>query len=637
MNATGDFSVPHATLICPDTVDVTRAPVVVQSPQEHSPVRHKTANRHVVHDPELHEQLNTAKKLEWSLSLQPLVEVAEEGIVDDQTVPDLKTALHNRIARIATSITMPVEDVMNALLAGNDPASVLGEYCDNEKLVEQYALELTLGSFEENYRLLNAQVNNLLDFIRESRHYSEEHIACRVKVILVMLRVALRNPAYQLLSCDEQNPLVRVLHELVMSSYVKSETLPAYMQFGQAVYNKTRIHRINSLGDILHSMRETAANSGILEDDKLVNDWCISKFAEAYLSEHIAVKISRFLDGAELFYNCMNAGVSFEQVWHVIAHQAYAHQPSKDHRLLGNLSGVLYDERFTGQKESNCTVRVVIGASPVSGASIQPEFLALLQAIENRNVAPDETLLFPHVINLVYTNFEPETKDVWDWLNMRYPHSVDAITLLPNKIKAETLDDTVKEQVKRDLAYLKLQDLDWIVEDAFDAAAGRVDRFCHLVRTGIIRHREAQCAARSMEQDNDAMVVSMRICRAGVDRAMMVNNIMLTATTENPAQVSKAAIGRAVLGKGRAPLEEHVVQAGIFAHNSHEAVQGFYHQIDAYCELKSQGISYPGCSSEAVAKPVTTARRKIDFTAIRDTHQSADLSVEEFSQIVESD
>lgn len=253
----GSFDYVHS---CPDTAEST--PVKHSepplSPQEHSsPLRKKRPPRHVVYDPDLHEKREKAKELEWKLSLQAFLEVSNEGVVIDDEIPDFKTALHGRISRIARSIDLPVddlvEDLCNTAHTTESIAILLGTYCDDPKLTLEYAGELYREiscSFKEDYVSLQAHVVNLLDFIQESAKYPDGLIECRMKVILIMLRAALRNPAYKLLCCDEGNPCVRVLHALAMSSYIKSETLPAYMQFGQAVYEKSSIHRIHSLGNI---------------------------------------------------------------------------------------------------------------------------------------------------------------------------------------------------------------------------------------------------------------------------------------------------------------------------------------------------------------------------------------------------
>lgn len=697
----------------PDTLTDTvaskaKAVLATSSPShEHSPIRRKATQRTIERIPELDKAHTDAKHLEWKLSLQTMLDAftnlrishpdsQPSTSLDRQPIDFLKL----RIARLLdhlNSLNKTIEtpgpnlislqkaEVIAQLLTRdvrvlnkNHVIEALKPYFaeagleESTDLLKKHAAELyqelfscfhSGRSFATEYKNLQGDIAELSELLQTSAQYLDIDPASRTNAILMVLRQALSRPAYALMRCDETNPTIHLLHTLVLASFSHSETLSAYLLLGKAICDtaKSKIKRIDSLGDILTSAREVAANAGFPEDDPLVNNWIISQTAERVLPEKMATSISKVMDLVGVGFYYLAAGVSVRRTAKAVLNytKALFIDTEKDYRgHYGNLPSALYVEKFTGKDNASVSLRVIIGPSPAQGSTIHREFHALLQALENRHFTPIENDRFPFKF-LTYTNLQNrfggaegrQTNAIMD-LNERYPISFKALTLsadpLPN---CPVFDETIKTKM---LAVLEsdqtftLEDLSiksnyyfsatdreqWtpifqaIVKKAYDFVARyaeiakdkKVGVFCDLVHLSIIRYQESLAVAKFMQAGEDTQILASRICAVCVDRGMMVNSELMYLLGHMAQLTAQIDLGRGILAKKRLPLEKRISQIGILAHNRtmNERIVQFLEEIQELAApdepIRSSGISYPGCPPEALPRDrVLPTKRKLDF------------------------
>ncbi len=669
---------------------------------DHSPIRGKSnLQRSIVRIPELDQAKDLAKKLEWKLSLQAMIngfDLAVESISQFTLKTSLPSRSPNdflqlRILRMLKSIQSlkndrtvkpKASDLIQetkklAALLQNDVrrltvesiASHIAPYflacnlADNTFLLDQYASELFIelsscfyhvDSFENAYANLRKDVLTLVDLLDGSKSHLDTDPKSRAKAILMILRFALHQPAYSLMCCDETDPMISFLHSIVVSSFAHSETLPAYIQLGRPIRQKAEsiIKRIDSLGDILISSRNVAANAGFPEDDPLVNDRYVSKAAVRILPEHMAITISKITDIISVGANFICARISPFLTLHAIVNhiQAYFLDTSKDYiGFYDNLDCALYEENFTGLHNAAVSLRVIIGSSPAQGSKVHPEFSALLQAMENGGALGYKKLIYTN-LQKRFEGSEGLQTDALMHLNERYPFSFEAITLGTDPLpKCDTFDASIKNKMLTTLLSeqsFTLKDLSvksnyyfpakskatlkhvfsFIVNKAFDLVnkqdeiepSRKVGIFCDFVHLGIIRHREAVLVATYMRNGGHEKLLSSRNCAACTDRGMMVNSEFMHLLDNKPEATAEIDIGRSILAKKRLILENRAKQIGIFAHNSRLNVnkQKFLNDIDDHASgivrIKSKGITHPGCPESLFPeKRVISVKRKLRF------------------------
>lgn len=677
------------------------------SNHEHSPVRRKTKQRTIERIPELDKAHEDAKKLEWKLSLQTMCDAFKNLEIDHKDELDAGT-LHRspvefltiRIARLLNQLhslkkSEPISEYSStALLKAKQLAELLTKDVrklnkkavlevlrpyfaeagleDNTQLLQKHATELyqelfscfhSGRSFVSEYRDLQVDVAELRELLNTSPQYLDIDPASRTNAILMQLRQALARPAYALMRCDEGNPIIHFLHTLVLASFSHSETLSAYVLLGKAIYDtaKSQIKRIDSLGDILISAREVAANAGFPEDDPLVNTWVISQTAERVLPEKMASSISKVMDVVGVGFYWLAAGVSVRQTAKAVLNytKALFFENEKDYRAhYGNLPSALYIEKFTGENDASVTLRVIIGPSPAQGSTVHREFHALLQALENRHFNPVENDPFPYKF-LTYTNLQNrfggaegrQTNAIMDLIE-RYPISFDAITLsadpLPNcpvfdeSVKQKMLDVLSSDQsftlenltAKSNYYFPASSREHWraifhtIVEGAYQfvvnnieiADSKKVAVFCDLVHLSIIRYRESATVAKFMEAGHNNQILASRICAVCVDRGMMVNSELMYLLDRKAQLTAQIDLGRGILAKKRLPLEKRVSQIGVLAHNKQlnsrilQFLDGIHKLATQDMSIRSAGISYPGYLQEQLPNDATPpTKRKLIF------------------------
>lgn len=700
----------HATP--PESVTTTVASkancvLATSSPNEHSPIRRKSTERTIERIAELDKAHDDAKQLEWKLSLQTMLDAFQnlnishtEGTTSSAHDRPPIEFLKLRIARLLDQLnslnkTAPSSDSRAtsllkaqtlAQLFTNDarrlnkkhvidalrPYFAEAGLAENRQLLLNHATELyqelfscfhSGRSFAIEYKNLQGDIAELSELLQNSPQYIDKDPASRANAILMVLRQALSRPAYALMRCDEDHPSIRLLHTLVLASFSHSETLSAYLHLGKAIYDtaKSKIKRIDSLGDILTTARDVAADAGFPENDPLVNNWAISQAAERVLPEKMASSISKVMDVVGVGFYHLAAGVSMRQTAKAVLNytKALFFDNEKDYRAhYGNLPSALYVEEFTGKDDASVTLRVIIGPSPAQGSTVHREFHALLQALENRHFNPAENDPYPYKF-LTYTNLQNrfggaegrQTNALMD-LNERYPISFEAITLsadpLPNcpvfdetiKIKMLAILESDQTYTLEDLSvksnyYFSANDRDrWtsilktIVAKAYNFVAKndeitkdkKVGVFCDLVHLSIIRYRETLVVAKFMEPGQNTQILASRICAVCVDRGMMVNSELMYLLGHKAQLTAQIDLGRGILAKKRLPLEKRVSQIGVLAHNRtmNYRILQFLDEIQELAtqdsHIRSSGISYPGCPEEALTEEHTpSAKRKLNF------------------------
>ncbi len=679
--------------------------VALVSPEhEHSPVRRKTSNRTIVYIPELHKIRDEAKFDEFKRSLEAIINAFNTqattpnelyALLEKPTKPPeyyLKLRLHyilealhaqgpqanepinllktktivEELSTILTSNTCTLTQAsLQAVLephfkdSGLEKYHALLSYHANELYNELTHCFSTSTSFTKEYAALKAKVTHLAELIIGSAYYLESDPKSRTKAILQTLRQALQMPAYLLMRCEEENPCISLLHAVVIGSFAHSETVPSYLKLGKAIADKATIKRVDSLGDILTATRDAAANAGFVENDPLVNDYAVSQAAERLLPEAVAITISKITDIASIGITFLRAGISPFQTIQAIAEyaQAYFCATSKDYRgIYDNLPGALYEETFSNKQGATTTLRVIVSPSPAQGATVLPEFHALLQALQNRRMNPTTEMAYPYTY-FTYTNLQNrfggheglQTNALMK-LNALYPFSFDAITLSADPLAGcNTFDESIMQKMRAVLLadqsytlenlnvksnyYFQPKDKETLIE-AFDLIITKaytlvnqqnqippekkVGVFCDLVHLGIIRYKETKTASSFMQSSGNASVLASRICAVCVDRGMMINSELLYLTGHKARVTAEIDIGRGILSKKRLPLEKRVKQIGVLAHDKHISgrILQFLNEIEDFASkdnpVSSIDITYPGCSDDMLpADAVPMTKRKL--------------------------
>lgn len=681
-----------------EVLGVANATLNTTPNHESSPVRGSKSNREITRDITLEQIHIAAKKSYSSLAIEAFIDGlkvfrASEHTFSSTTLKPASHYLKLRIHRILQSLDAvgdkpesvdllamqiadtealakelltsfakcPTKDCISASLqpyflkAGLDENEYLHQLHATELFKDLQLCQLDSNSFESQYSTLESAIVELVDFILNSPAYYERDPCTRNEVLLRLFRSALNNPAYTLMRCDEENYAVRLLHTLAVSCWANSNNLPAYLMLGKPICDQAKISRVNSLGNLVLSARETAANAGFAEDDiDFLNK------ASKVLSALAKVK-----DIAKIGLRCLfKAGVSFRRTMDTVAEHARAYfvDEAKDYRgIYGNIPSALYDETFLTDKKNAVTLRCVISSSPAKGSSVNLEFLALLQALENRG----ESLFY---VNLQkrFVGSEGLQSTAIMRLNERFPFSFETINLSADPLSnCDTFDDSIKNKMleflqsdqtytlehlsKKTNYYFQAKDKDaWlpvfekIISGAYHVVEkhgdtiqaykpqplqvspednppkkkdNRIGVFCDLVNLGIIRYRETQKLSQMAKAGDKTTLLTSRNCAVCVDRGMMVNSQLLHLLGGKIKLTAQIEIGRGILAKKRLPLEDRVVQIATLAHNSSTSLTMRQYLSDieklatAGNPITTQGLSYPGCTPEMIPEDPVTPRQ----------------------------
>jgi len=196
--------------------------------------------------------------------------------------------------------------------------------------------------------------------------------------VIQKLRKAFKSDAYQALKEDEDNPIIRKLHDLNLAMYTETPLLQAYLEKGALGDKISEMGKEKPLWDRISSVR-----TSLHKDHKLFKSHGSLKYIWRHTKQFFGAFVSQKVGSALADYD--------------------------PHGKLGNNAGALYEEKVhVGQTDGR--LLDVRTPSPTIGKEVSPEFRAALQAIENQRVrvmAGGESLGRPNV--WVYTNYQDMT------------------------------------------------------------------------------------------------------------------------------------------------------------------------------------------------------------------------------------
>ncbi len=234
-------------------------------------------------------------------------------------------------------------------------------------------------SFQRDYK----QLVQLLTEIKQLVSKLPKDVGACNYTILLLMRKALSNSAYQLMKCDESEPLVKMIHGLCLASYAKPKLMSAFHEIGarlDKVLSEEKRKESVDIHDKMHESRQAGHRHGLIRD-------C---FSLEYITGY--------------FKQVIGALSSVKIIGSVCSFLGFKYDP---HGTFRNNSGALYDEvlEIDGKKT---TVKTVYSPSPTINDTVSPEARGMLQAMENRALMKEEDLKndpYPYVI-WNYTNLQ---------------------------------------------------------------------------------------------------------------------------------------------------------------------------------------------------------------------------------------
>ncbi|MCE5293236.1 MAG: hypothetical protein LLF94_01310 [Chlamydiales bacterium] len=659
------------------------------SHETHSPIRHSGPKRAIVRVPELDSALAFAKLDEAKRSLQAFIDASNlqkaHFLATAHTPKSALEYLEIRVRAIVDSLGRQKEvDGQDTLVTGfitaltSKSERISREYIqthllpiftafgmqNSTRLMQEYTHELFYEysaclrfttSFAKSYAKLTSDVLSLIRLIDESEKYIDVDPATRIEAILVNLRGVLETPAYGLMRADESNACIRYLHTLVLGSTAHAENLSSSLHLGRAFCEeaKDKIHRVNSLGDIIINARETAVSAGFLEDDATISDNVVARTAERYLPITCAEMISKVTDVVAVYAKFKKAGIPLKDAIVATARhaKAYFYEESRDYRgIYGNRPTALYVENLQSTNGNNVSLRAIVGASPATGFYVQPEFRAQLQAIENRAKNHDDDLPYKYT-SVVFTNMqerfhgrkcESEQSEALMYLNERYT-SIRASTLPADPLAGykkyeESLKNILLKQLQSDQAFT-LEILDISTNYYFDKKYKErllqvfpllVDKAYAIIdqQTDISSEKKIAkfgdlvnlCITRYLEilGDEKSKLV-FRNCSVTSDRAWMLNCEMLHALNKKAQVTARIAVSRSNLTKRRLSLKKRIERIASFSHNKQikEQIEVLLQEMVELASndktLKTVDIQYPGCLPEDIPQDPTPRQTRLLF------------------------
>jgi hypothetical protein len=430
---------------------------------------------------------------------------------------------------------------------------------------------------------------------------------------LYKIRDALKCSTYKLYKTNETHSGVHLLHMICQALYAEAEVLPAYTLLGQAICEKAFVNESSSLQFSLNTIWQTAFIHGISNNDPKNKDsfWTrITKSCQVLL-EGLSIKLD----------------LAIQNSWKSFA--GYA-APYKDHHaFFDNNPGVITEEVLSSPKREH-RVRTITSASPAFGKQVVPEFLALLQALENHHFYDVSHNSYPYT-KIAYTNLQSKKGEIEGVqtqaimaLNAKYPFSFSGITVSQEGIKdeRELTEDLVGRIYRKIIAddsfslrntpgyYFSPQErklwseaIKMIASKCYSCFSARIGSqvvaaYEELLNLGIIRYHEMRTLKNT--GPTRSKMLTMRICQAGVDRAGKVNGAMLWGLMETNSTplITSVIFGRAVLAKGRLPIQDKLKQfENLITFVPRVRVKEFLEYVDELAtdkKIRSRSISAVG-------------------------------------------
>ncbi len=619
---------------------------------EHSPIKGEESPRIITPVEELNEAKVEAKKLEWQMTLDAIIK-AFGPLPDEIEIPKpAKAYLKMRLERILGKAD---DQLMEELLQTESVEEFLSKH-GLQRALSMHAHELLFElhccfegkySFVEQYSAFEEKFLDLVSLIERASHSGTHDPETHAKAIWSNFRELLEHPVYGLMRCDETNSIIRRLHSLAIGAHAHTESVRSYHFLGDAIQKASHFKRSDSFSDVLTTSRLTAAESGFLVNDP---------------PPGFRTSIEKLGKVFSTFLNCIMAKISCARTTNLVAkelNELFFATPKdpKDYRTLGNLPSHVYTERFSDNTGSTVDMRVVMHASPTKGEAIIPEFLAILQALENRQHSNIDNDPYPTTF-YVYTNLQSryegnernQTEAIMN-LNERFPTVFHAVTLNADGLADLPFDDELPDSMLKVLLseqsftltkttgdsnyYFPANEKEkWkevltnIVKSAYNVIKNdrqiegtfKTQATWELVHSDIIRYRELEAATNAIIPGKKREILIGRSCIVCVDRGPKEHSKQLMLLGANVKACAAIHLARGPEAKGRLPVDKRVRETGRFLKSLHgrRMLTEHFRQIGAiFLEKKriiSSEITSPGIDLRTPSKiefMPQRARRKV--------------------------
>ncbi len=563
---------------------VAAAALPVKNP-EHSPVKGEETPRIIIPVQHLLDTKAQAKKLEWQTTLDAII--SSFGTLDFEVDPPKNASIYlaQRLERI---LGRADKKLVNEFLQTDDVEAFLKKH-GLSKAIELHAHELLFerhccfseeNSFEDQYYEFEAKFLGFKTLVAKAAKHGSCDPETFSKAIWSHFRELLEHPAYKLMRCDESNDIIRRLHDLAIGAHAYTESIRSYQLLGDEIQKASYFQRSESFSDILSTSRLTAAESGFLVNDP---------------PSGFRTSLAKARQVIATFFGCITARIPYSRTASVVATEIdelfFATQ--KDYRSHGNLPSHYYTETFSDDSGGEVDMRVIMHASPTKGGKIVPEFLALLQAIENGTRSTK---------SYVYTNLQNRFEGNERWqsealmkLNERFPTAFYGITLNSDGLDTLPFDENLPEKMLKVLLseqsftlhktsgasnyYFpphekeKWHDtLTTIVKNAYKVIQNdkhiddeyRTQSCWELVNSDIIRYREVEAAANALNKGKKSEILVGRSCIVCVDRGPKEHSKQLVLLGADLKACAAIHLARGPEAKGRLPVDKRVKEAGRF-------------------------------------------------------------------------
>lgn len=444
-------------------------------------------------------------------------------------------------------------------------------------LKNKRAYENELYELEEELNKLDEQFKINLDTSKAYRNSTNEIIEC--------LRKVMEKNIYRICKTNEDLSITQLVHSVSYAGYHDTIVSQNFESFGKKVMHMT----------------ETPPNLPL--EEKVKHVWK-TLYAKGVPCNFLGSK-KNFSKKERLELVSEHASYGLE------AFTTLSILPAHDQRKCpDNIPGALYEEEYQlscNQKVNACRSRIVYTCNPTLGSNVAPEYVAVLQAMENRYFSfnrideDDYPYLFWNYTNL--QNFKNPLENthatILMRLNEQFPVSFRGITVTQNSpfyvapveafnedylaaFQKELLHDdnfTLKNRQERHggLYYFPAKDRKhWeeVIPQILSLAYATVDQnrsnhteqelgaaFKELVHLGIMRHNQ-QFSLETLQRLTDRVKIQSiesRVCKSCIDRGGKITNehfIAVSSSKEDDLAVG-AFHGRPLLVARRLLLEEY--------------------------------------------------------------------------------
>jgi hypothetical protein len=402
-------------------------------------------------------------------------------------------------------------------------------------------------------------MQNAIDKIRACKH---------AKQIIFSLRKALSCDYYKKNKYDESNSVIHFLHELAAASFIEAPVFRAYRQVGDAISKLTP--KASQFVDFYHFSRQAAKRAGVIEND----------ISFGYLAKYFSLAIGSLVSMAWFR--------PIKTLFHLADYDP--------HGRLENTSGAFFEEEFEGEKK-RYSLRAFITATPSVNDALSPEALALLQAMENRNLEDKVTTsptmwIYINLQNMASPSEGIRAREILE-AQKSYPHAFRPISIAADTHlylhpdHREPFDEKFLETLiaslirptnfsyedrmgAQDSGYF-FPDPDWVeILPEIARAAYRLVTECggekfspyerkialhELTHLGIIRWH----MLRSLEESGGRALFSIA-CKEGIDRGGAKNGLLLWACSPEFPERDLFAFfhGRPLLTRYRLPRKSRI-------------------------------------------------------------------------------